>query len=165
MPELLVMRHAKSAWDTGEPDHRRPLAPRGERDRMTMARWLVANDLGPERVVSSSAVRARATARYVVDTFGLDAGSVEFDDDLYHAGFRQWLGRIRAERVDRLLICGHNPSLDMLVETLSSSEPGLSATGKLMTTAAIAHLRFDVAWESIRAGSGELVTIARPREL
>lgn len=165
MPELLVMRHAKSAWDTGDPDHQRPLAPRGERDRVTMARWLVANHLAPDRVLSSSAVRARETAQYVVDTFRLDAAAVEFDDNLYHAGFRQWLGRIRAEHVDRLLICGHNPSLDMLVETLSDREPGLSATGKLMTTAAIAHLRFDGAWESVRAGSGELVTIARPREL
>lgn len=165
MPELLVMRHAKSAWDTGKPDHQRPLAPRGERDRITMARWLVAQDLRPDRVLCSSAVRASDTARHVVDTFKLDPADVLFDDQLYHAGFRQWLGRIRAEDADRLMVCGHNPSLDMLVEMLASTEPELSATGKLMTTAAIAHLRFDRPWGDIVAGSGELVTIARPREL
>ena len=103
MPELLVMRHAKSAWDTGDPDHLRPLAPRGERDRVTMARWLVANDLRPDRVICSTAVRARETAQYVIDTFGLDPADTEFDDQLYHAGFRQWLGRIRDQTVPRVL--------------------------------------------------------------
>lgn len=105
------------------------------------------------------------TAEHVVDTFGLRADQVIFDDALYHAGFRQWLGRIRDEQVDRLLVCGHNPSLDMLVEMVSSTVPALSATGKLMTTAAIAHLRFDGPWAEISEGSCELVTIARPREL
>lgn len=165
MPELLVMRHAKSAWDTGAADHQRPLAPRGERDRVTMARWLVASQLRPDRVLCSSALRARETAQYVVDTFGLAPAAVEFDDRLYQAGFRQWLGRIRDQHDDRLLVCGHNPALDMLVEALSSVEPGLSASGKLMTTAAIAHLRFEQPWQDITFGSGELVTIARPREL
>ena len=165
MPELLVMRHAKSAWDTGKPDHERPLAPRGERDRVTMARWLVANDLRPDRVLCSSAVRARETAQYVVDTFDIAPTRVVFDDGLYHAGFRQWLGRIRAEDAERLLICGHNPSLDMLVEMLAATEPGLSASGKLMTTAAIAQLRFELPWADIAATTGELITIARPREL
>lgn len=159
------MRHAKSAWDTGAADHQRPLAPRGERDRVTMARWLVANDLRPDRVLCSSAVRARDTAQYVVDTFGLAPAAVEFDDSFYHAGFRQWLGRIRDEQVHRLLVCGHNPSLDMLVESLASVEPELSSTGKLMTTAAIAHLRFEQPWPDITLGSGELLIIARPREL
>lgn len=165
MPELLVMRHAKSAWDTGKTDHQRPLAPRGKRDRITMSRWLVANKLRPDRVLCSTAVRARETAEYVIDAFGIEPDAVLFDDQLYHAGFRQWLGRIRAEEAERVLICGHNPSLDLLVETLSRREPELSATGKLMTTAAIAQLRFAVPWAQISAGSGELVTIARPREL
>lgn len=165
MPELLVMRHAKSAWDTGEADHQRPLAPRGERDRVTMSRWLVANQLRPDRVLCSTAVRARETAQYVIDTFAIGSDAVVFDEQLYHAGYRQWLGCIRAEEADRVLICGHNPSLDMLVETLSNQQPGLSATGKLMTTAAIAHIRFAVPWSELAAATGELVTIARPREL
>ena len=165
MPELLVMRHAKSAWDTGDPDHLRPLAPRGERDRVTMARWLVANDLRPDRVICSTAVRARETAQYVIETFGLDPANTEFDDQLYHAGFRQWLGRIRDQTVPRVLICGHNPSLDMLVETLASTEPQLSATGKLMTTAAIAHFTFDGPWDDLAPGMARLLHLVRPREL
>jgi len=130
-----------------------------------MARWLVRQELAPDRVVSSAAVRARSTAEHVADTFGLVSPAVEFDEDLYSAGFRQWLGRVRAETVDRLLICGHNPSLDLLVELLSATTPTRSSNGKLMTTAAIAQLRFDTPWSEILPGAGELVTIARPREL
>ncbi|MEM7091869.1 MAG: histidine phosphatase family protein [Actinomycetota bacterium] len=161
------MRHAKSAWDTGEPDFQRPLAPRGERNRATMARWLLDQHLAPDRVLSSSAVRARSTAQHVADTFGLAPDRVEFDDDLYHAGFRLWLGRLRDEpdSTKRLLICGHNPSLDLLVEMLASTEPPRSASDKLMTTAAIAHLRLGSPWCEVSPGCAALVTIARPREL
>ncbi len=165
MAELLVMRHAKSAWDTGEPDHQRPLAPRGERDRVTMARWLESHRLGPDRVLCSSAVRAQDTAQAVIDTFAIERTDVHFDDDLYHAGASTWLSRMRDERARRLLVCGHNPALDQLVELLSATAPKRAANGKLMTTAAIAHLRFDGEWRDLQTGSCELVTIARPREM
>ncbi|MGH8513640.1 MAG: SixA phosphatase family protein, partial [Gammaproteobacteria bacterium] len=37
---LLVMRHAKSDWDSGAgSDFDRPLAKRGERDAPRMGRW------------------------------------------------------------------------------------------------------------------------------
>lgn len=166
MPELLVMRHAKSAWDTGAPtDFERPLAARGERDRATMARWVVGHGLAPNLVLSSSAVRARETAQHVADTCQLDASQVVFDDRLYDAGFRQWLGRLREQTCDRLLICGHNPSLDMLVETLSADPLPRSDSGKLMTTAAIAHLRLDGDWVDLLPGSFALLGLMRPREI
>ena len=64
-----------------------------------------------------------------------------------------------------MLICGHNFGLDELVEHLSATPPPLSQNGKLMTTAAIAHLRFDGDWAGLSASSGELVQLVRPREL
>ena len=68
MPELLILRHAKSAWDTDAPtDFDRPLSARGERDRWRMAGWLADEGLCPDEVVTSSALRARATAEAVVE--------------------------------------------------------------------------------------------------
>lgn len=129
-----------------------------------MARWILSSGLVPDRILSSSALRARETAQHVADTFGMTDATVEFDDELYGAGFRTWLGRLRAETVERLLICGHNPSLDLLVESLSDRTPPLSASGKLMTTAAIAHLRVE-SWADLAPSGAALMTIARPREL
>ena len=99
--ELLVLRHAKSAWDTdAETDFDRPLATRGERDRWRMADWLVRNDLCPDEVVASSAVRARDTAMAVVERCGLPHAQVEYLRRFYGAGARTWLDRLRETTVD-----------------------------------------------------------------
>ena len=165
MNELLVLRHAKSSWSTGLGDFDRPLAPRGERVAPLMATWLDDNDLRPDRVISSSAVRARDTAGFVIDHFELPADVVSFRDELYLAGVETWLDTLAGETASRVLVCGHNPGLDWLVEYLASDPPPETDDGKLMTTAAIAYLRFDGGWDALERGSGRLVDLARPREL
>ena len=168
MPELLVMRHAKSAWDTDAPtDFDRPLAERGRRDRVRMASWLADEDLCPTHVLSSPALRARSTVEAVIAECRVPAAHIVSDRDLYDADARTWFDRLRSqpESVERLLICGHNPSLDLLVETLCATDPPLSHNGKLMTTAAIAHLRFDRRWADLMPASCDLVTLQRPRDL
>ena len=42
---LIVVRHAKSAWPVGVPDHERPLAPRGRRDAPAVGRALAEAEL------------------------------------------------------------------------------------------------------------------------
>lgn len=166
--ELLIMRHGKSAWDTGDLDFDRPLAPRGHTAAERMAGWLFDQDLRPDYVISSAAERARTTAQYVIDEFRLDRSQWEFRPDLYHAGPGTWVAELHTHHVDAaptLLICGHNPTLDMLVEDLSASPPSYTMSGKLMTTAAIAHLRFNGDWSDVSPGSGELIDLVRPRDL
>ncbi len=54
---LLLLRHAKSAWNTGAAkDFDRPLANRGERDAPTMGKWLKKQGLVPDTVISSPAL-------------------------------------------------------------------------------------------------------------
>ncbi|RZV41090.1 MAG: histidine phosphatase family protein [Acidimicrobiales bacterium] len=166
MVELLVMRHAKSDWNSGASrDFDRPLADRGHRAAERMAQWLEDQDLQPDRVVSSSAVRARATAAYIVEHLEIADTDVEFRDDLYHADVEDWLAVLREQSAERILICGHNPGLDWLVEFLADSSPPETADGKLMTTAAIAHLSFDGGWQSVSESAGQLQSLVRPREL
>jgi len=165
MIELLVMRHAKSDWDAGETDFNRPLNDRGVRAADRMAVWLEDEGLVPDRVVSSSAVRARATAMAVVYGCSVDRSVVEFEDGLYLADAFTWLQLLARQSCQRLLICGHNPGLDDLVDFLASTQVSLSTTGKLMTTAAIAHFQFDCDWTDITQGSGTLASLTRPRDL
>ena len=166
--ELLIMRHAKSSWSSGAArDFDRPLSPRGETDRWRMARWLTDHDLVPDRVISSSANRARATAEAVIEHCGIAEDLTTFDEYFYGIGSRGWMTELSRQSDPRVLICGHNPSLDMLVETLADSRPELADSGKLMTTSAIAHLRSDAPWgeAALNPGSWNLATIARPREI
>ena len=168
MPELLIMRHAKSAWNTDAPtDFDRPLSPRGERDRVVMAEWIVDADLIPDVVVASSAVRARQTARAVAEICGLDDGAVTFDRRFYGCTSTTWLDLLRRlpDRVSLILICGHNPTIDDVVESLSATDPPRASSGKLMTTAALAHLTFSGSWSNLEPARCSLRALIRPSEL
>lgn len=169
MPQLLVMRHAKSAWDTEHADFDRPLASRGHKAAERMASWLDDNGLAPDQVVTSAAERAQRTAAYIVDHFDL-ADALECRLGLYGAAASTWLAVAAEQRCERLLIVGHNPGLDDLVRRLA---PGAmpNAGGKLMTTAAIAVFTLADGWGGLAEPLGAptsvctLDQIVRPREL
>ncbi|MBT8241972.1 MAG: histidine phosphatase family protein [Acidimicrobiia bacterium] len=165
--ELLVMRHAKSDWSTHDTDFDRPLNPRGERNAVQMAQWLVDQDLAPDRVLSSPARRAASTAMEVVSACGIDHADVEFDEELYLADAWTWLEQLRDRAGQRVLICGHNPGLDQLVDHLSGGTAPFSQSGKLMTTAAVAHFTHGPEWSSLGTTEGwcRLMSLTRPREL
>jgi len=168
MSTLVVMRHAKSDWTTELFDHERPLSARGERNAPAMAHWLLDSGYAPDRILVSSAQRTMQTAAAVSQLCGLDADAVDASDELYLAGSRTWLQAAseagKQHQPEHLLLCGHNPGLDDLVDYLANGQAPLSSNGKLRTTAAAAV--FDVAdWADESGGSWTFVEIMRPREL
>ena len=58
--DVLLWRHAEAL--DGEPDHQRPLSPRGKQQAKRVARWLHEHQPRNLRVFSSPAVRTTATA-------------------------------------------------------------------------------------------------------
>ena len=71
MKTLLVLRHAKSSWnDSALKDHERPLNDRGKRDAPRMGQLLNDHKLTPDLIISSTAKRARKTAKKVADSCG-----------------------------------------------------------------------------------------------
>ena len=85
MKTLLLLRHAKSAWDDPSlKDYDRPLAPRGERAAPVMGAYMWDEDLIPEVVLCSPALRARQTWDAVEAQFDMDI-PIQFLDELYHA--------------------------------------------------------------------------------
>ena len=55
MKQLLLLRHAKSAWPDGVEDHDRPLADRGRRDAPRMGASMAKAGLQPDFALVSSA--------------------------------------------------------------------------------------------------------------
>jgi phosphohistidine phosphatase len=161
MKTLLIMRHAKSSWDDSSmPDRERPLNARGERDAPRMGKLLRREGMVPQAIVASDAVRAKATARAVAEASGFE-GEVEYSSALFGAGpetYREVLGKL-PEQVDSVLVIGHNPASEELLEELTGED-------EHMPTAAIAHVELDVAtwgdWDE--ATEGKLVTVWRPKE-
>ncbi|HBJ28222.1 histidine phosphatase family protein, partial [Cobetia sp.] len=69
--ELLLMRHGKSDWSVAADDFHRPLKERGKRGAQRMGAWLAQEALVPDAILSSPALRARATAEKCVKSMGL----------------------------------------------------------------------------------------------
>ena len=86
MKTILLMRHAKSDWDASYgSDHDRPLASRGHRSATVMGRVLSAWDEIPDLVITSSAVRAMATAEEAARAGGWNCPIV-VEPDFYGSG-------------------------------------------------------------------------------
>lgn len=162
MLELLLLRHAKSSWDDpGLEDHERPLNKRGERDAPRMGRLLRAEGCLPQAIVSSTAVRARTTAERVAEACGY-AGRIVLTDRLYLAEPGECLALLRElpSGVGRVMLVGHNPCCEELVELLTGRS-------ERMPTAALARIALGIddwgaAGLEVRGG---LLALWRPKEL
>jgi phosphohistidine phosphatase len=118
---LLLLRHAKSAWPLGVEDRDRPLARRGERARQTIGRFLAANNLLPDRVVASPAVRAAETARLVLRAAG-SLVPITVDERVYEDDLLGVVAEIAlAGGAERLLVVGHEPGVMGAVTVLSGA--------------------------------------------
>ena len=165
---LLLMRHAKSAWDAPfTHDAERVLSKRGRRDAPRMGEWMADSGLIPDLVLCSSAVRARQTAEAVLERLDLPPSTIRYEPRLYSAAVDVLLGVVADCPPDRrnVLLVGHNPGLEDLCLYLCGSDLPRTPKGKLMTTAALALIELPEAWSELSEGSGNLLKLIRPKDL
>jgi phosphohistidine phosphatase SixA len=160
---LIVLRHAKSAWNTDAPtDHDRPLNKRGRRDAPRIGARLAELGWLPEQVVSSDAARTRETWKRL-STDWSEPVAVSFTRSLYGAGYgevRSAVGGLGDEATTAMVI-GHNPGWEELVETLTG-------TPQRMTTCNAALLSIQAeSWQAAieQRGGWRLHEVLRPKEL
>lgn len=166
--ELLVLRHAKSAWNTDAPsDFERPLNKRGRKNAPRMGHHLADQGLVPDYVVSSPAMRARQTVIAVCAPMNITEEQIHWDQRIYHASTGALMDVLNEvpENAQRVLIAGHNPGLEMLVQTLSHERIPMPDDYKLMPTAAVAHLAFEGEWSELDGGMAELLSLTRAKSL
>ena len=163
---LILLRHAKSDWYSGAPgDFDRPLAARGCKDAPRVGKWMKENGIVPEIILCSPAVRTRETLAAVNNKLGI--GRIVYEDAIYGASLGALLGLVEEYSRDcgNLMITGHNPGMDELLCFLCGTQPPLTETGKLMTTAAVAVLGFADAGSMSKPATGELLHLVRPNEI
>lgn len=160
MKTLLLLRHAKSSWKHPElADHDRPLNKRGKRTAPHMGALLQDEDLIPDLILCSSAVRAHTTAVLVAKACAY-MGEIKRMRELYLAEPQTYVEVLRqmAENHARVLVVGHNPGLEALIESL---------TGEAMTmpTAALAYVELTLQrWRDLDTDTDcQLVNVWRPK--
>lgn len=162
MKTLLLMRHAKSSWkDPKLVDSERPLNKRGKKDALLIGEMLKEKELLPQKILSSTALRVRETIEGIVKS-SLYQGEIEFNDRFYLAEPAVHLTalQILPETVERVMIAGHNPGLEELLQKLCGRIESLS-------TGSVAYLNLPIrTWEELgNETKGELVEIIRSHDL
>lgn len=161
MTTLQLLRHAKSDWGAGASDHERPLNDRGVRAATAIGRFLATTGRAPERVLTSSAVRARTTAERAIASGRWDTDLVVLDE-LYLPSVDGVLAAVaeHGDDVGTLMVVGHEPTWSGLVGHLTSAVVRYP-------TAALAVLDLHVRrWSEVDlATRGELHAFVPPRLL
>jgi len=168
---LILLRHAKSAWPEDVPDHERPLAPRGRRDAPAAGGWLRKAGYVPDRVLCSTARRARETWQLAEETLGAHPEAA-FEDRVYGASVAELLDLARQApaEVRTLLIVGHDPAMRGLTLELASEQPAdgeAEALGRVRAkypTAGIAVLSFSGDWAELSPGQARLAEFVVPAD-
>ena len=156
MSTLILLRHGKSDWSGGEPDHLRPLARRGRRQVPVAGRWLADNVGVIDLVVISPAERARETWRLAAAELAVPP-PVREDDRVYGGSASSLLGVVRElpEELATVVLVGHNPGLEDLVASLTGRDVP-------MPTSALAVIDLSGSWSTAADGSAELRAQGRP---
>lgn len=141
MKQLIVTRHAKSSWnDDTLSDFKRPLNKRGNNDAPLMAKRLTTRGPIPELILSSTAVRALATTRLMMQELPLSTEQLLTTDSIYEAPLEALTKAISTlpDHIDTAMMVGHNPGSSSLCNYLSSK------ASLQMPTCAMACFELDV---------------------
>lgn len=162
MKTLLILRHAKSSWDNPDlTDYDRPLNKRGKRDAPRMGNHILEQGLVPDRILTSSAKRARKTANKVAKACSFK-GKVKRIDKFYHAPLGVYLETLQtvSDKHQCVMVVGHNPTMELLVRQMTNE----IAT---MPTAALAHVELPILnWRLLDINTrGTLVNLWKPKTL
>ncbi len=164
---LILMRHAKSDWTSGErDDFLRPLNERGIRDARRMGRWLAHERLLPTHIVSSPSRRTRETLERVSEGAEVDLQArTRFVPALYHSALHVLLNVLAEEAACHdLMLVGHNPGLEELLSYLAEDIAGVH-TSKLFPTGAVYVLELDVDFSRLAPQAARIRFHQRPKLL
>lgn len=121
MKRLLLVRHAKASRDIPtQPDRERPLTERGKRQLATISTRLAKRKVKPDAIISSPAVRTRATARFIAKKLDYKRRNIRLDERLYACQAEDLLQIIQSldDRLQCVMLVGHNPALSELAHQL-----------------------------------------------
>ena len=117
------MRHAKSSWEEpGVSDIDRPLNERGKHDAPEMAKRIKNRKIKIDLFISSTAKRARRTAKYFADEWKVKKEEIVLNEELYLATPSSFINVLEKldKKYDTVALFSHNPGITELANQLTS---------------------------------------------
>ncbi len=163
---FILMRHAKSDWDTpASGDFERPLNDRGRNAATAIGSWLAANNYQPELVLCSAAIRTRQTWQLVSAAFP-QAPKGDMSRSLYLAAPETMFQELsEVQDAVTVMMIAHNPGSAILANAIADQAPA-HARFDDYPTAATTVFEFKAAdWAEIKPGAGQVINFVVPRDL
>lgn len=161
MKHLILIRHAKSCWDSNLIDLKRPINKRGIKDAELVSKELSKDSsLHPDLILVSNAERTKETAEIFIRNLKWDKIKTQLNSDLYDFSGESAFNLITScpNHINTLVLFGHNPTF-----TLLASQLGSDFIDNIPTSGVIVISFNTEKWESIE--NGETIKIVFPRDL
>lgn len=164
MPTLILLRHAKSEYPLGVPDHERPLSDRGRRNAQTIAEYLrpFLDKARSFSVAVSTALRAQQTWEIAAADSPAPL-HMWSDRQLYLAEPADLIEVSRGFNTDIGILVGHNPGMEDLTELSRKINPVIPTEpfAKFATSTFAVLDVVDAGWEDYRELSCRAVITCR----
>ncbi|MGA9871274.1 MAG: histidine phosphatase family protein [Rhodococcus sp. (in: high G+C Gram-positive bacteria)] len=159
---LVLMRHGKSGYPEGVPDHERPLAPRGRREAGLAGAFISEHVGSIDAVICSTATRTRET----LAATGIDT-EARFERGIYGGSADEIIEEITLtdSAVTTLLVVGHEPGIPWTALELAEDDDTSVAREirHRFPTSAIAVLTTELDWKDVAAGTATISEFCIPR--
>jgi phosphohistidine phosphatase len=167
---IVLLRHAKSSYPSGVPDHDRPLAGKGRRNAQAAGAWLVTEGPRISLALCSDAIRARHTWEIIRSELvkaDRDAPTM-LEPYLYGASPLDLLSLVRElpGEITTVVVVGHEPTMSEAALWLAGDGSDPDALARIrdkFPTGGIAVLRLTTGWSELAAGTAVLETFVKPR--
>ncbi len=160
MKEILIMRHAKSDWNTDSSDFERTLNKRGLKAAKTMGEEVLKRKLVPDFILTSPAKRAVKTFQLFTKACNY-SGDVAEVRDFYFTGVTEAFKHLIKldDKYNRVLLLGHNPTWEQLSESLISVNTTIA-----MPTASVVYITAKIeSWKDLKLNENKLEWLLSPK--
>ncbi len=159
MKELILLRHAKSAWNNNLDDRNRPLSEKGINRIINISKVSKNIFKDSDIIYSSPAIRALSTAIIMMNVLNISFSNIQIKENLYSFSFENILNFIKSveDRFNRIICVGHNPAFTQVVNFLGNKKIFN------LPTSSWVKITFDQSeWSQVKSG---LTTLGFPKKL
>lgn len=163
MKTLYILRHAKSSWNFTElPDEQRPLMEKGKKRTRRIIEYMLSNNIAPDVIVSSHAVRAFDTATIVAHGIRFPVQDILISHNLYHCDTDGIFEELYPfdDTISSVMLVGHNPTLTNFLNKFFVPQIDY------LPTSGFAGIRFETdRWGDLSLAKADPFLILFPKEM